>query len=283
MQHSQSSMYGYRGVKLFTQNWLPDEPPCAGLVIVHGFGEHSDRYMNVVNALVPRGYAIYSFDLRGHGRSEGRRGHVNRWREYEEDVHVMIQQMHEQTPGLPLFLLGHSLGGLIVLTYGLRYPQETKGIISSSPALAPPGIAPVLISVSKLLSRVWPTFSMATGLDASGVSRIPEVVTAYRDDPQVHDIGSARLGTEMARAQHEVLAHAAEWQGPLLLIQGSADRIIPPGVGKAFFEQVTVADKEMHIYADAYHEPHNDLCAAQEMTDLTAWLSRHLEPPADPG
>jgi alpha-beta hydrolase superfamily lysophospholipase len=177
---------------------------------------------------------------------------------------------------MPLFLLGHSLGGLIVLTYGLRYPKEVQGIISSSPALAKPGIAPVLITVSKLLSRIWPTFSLATGLDASGVSRIPEVVSVYRHDPLVHDIGTARLGTEMARAQQQVLAHAAEWQLPLLVIQGSADRIIPPSMGKTFFEHVAGADKELLIYTGAYHEPHNDLCAAQEMTDVAAWLDRHL-------
>jgi alpha-beta hydrolase superfamily lysophospholipase len=271
-------MYGYGGVKLFTQNWLPDSPPCAGLVIVHGFGEHSGRYMSVVNGLVPRGYAVYTCDLRGHGRSEGRRGHVNQWREYEQDVHLLIQQAREQLPSRPLFLFGHSLGGLIVLTYGLHHPQDVQGVISSSPALAPPGIAPVLISISRLLSRVWPTFSMNTGLDASGVSRIPEVVAAYRADPLVHDVGTARLGTEMALAQQEVLTHAADWQPPLLLIQGSADRIIPPGAGKTFFEHVAYADKAMIVYPDAYHEPHNDLCAAQEMADVAAWLDRHVFP-----
>jgi alpha-beta hydrolase superfamily lysophospholipase len=276
MQHTQGSYYGYGGIKLFRKDWLPDTAPRAELLIVHGFGEHCGRYMNVVNALVPQEYAIHSFDLRGHGQSEGRRGHVNHWSEYEEDVRVLVQQVHEQTPDLPLFLLGHSLGGLIVLTYGLRYPNDVKGIISSSPALAPPAIAPVLLSISRLLSHIWPTFSMATGLAASGISRIPEVVTAYRNDPQVHDIGSARLGAEMARAQHQVLTHAADWQLPLLEIQGSADRIIPPGAGKTFYEKVAGTDKEIRIYTDAYHEPHNDLCAAQEMTDIAAWLNRHL-------
>ena len=276
MQHSQSSMYGYGGVKLFTQSWLPDSAPRAGLVIVHGFGEHSDRYMNVVNDLVPRGYAIYSFDLRGHGRSEGQRGHVNRWVEYEEDVRSFLQQVQQQAPELPIFLMGHSLGGLIVLSYGLRCPQDMRGVISSSPALARPGISPVLLSLSTLMSRIWPTFSMSTGLDARGISRIPEAVNAYRNDPLVHDVGTARLGMEMSVTREKVLAHAAEWQPALLLIQGSADRIVPPDVGKVFFARAGNLDKEILVYTDAYHEPHNDLCAAQEMADLISWLERHI-------
>jgi alpha-beta hydrolase superfamily lysophospholipase len=269
-------MEGFGGVRLFTQCWQPDETPRAKLVIVHGFGEHSGRYMSVVNALVPQGFAVDTFDLRGHGRSEGRRGHVSQWQEYVEDTHTLVMQVRAQATDVPLFLMGHSLGGLIVLTYGLRYPLDTKGIISSSPALAPPGIAPVLITISQILSRVWPTFSMGTGLDARGISRIPEVVSTYRNDPQVHDVGTARLGTEMARAQQEVLARAAEWRVPLLMIQGGADRIIPPEIGKTFFDHVACADKQLLRYADAYHEPHNDLCAQQEMQDLSGWLARHL-------
>ncbi len=279
MQHVEGTIRGYGGTELFTQSWLPDGAAGqarAALALAHGYGEHSGRYMNVVQALVPHGYALHGLDLRGHGRSQGRRGHVDRWGDYEEDVRLFLEFIRSQAPDVPLFMLGHSNGGLLALTCGLRYPQTICGVIASAPSLAPPNIAPVLLALGAALSHVWPTFSMASGLDARRLSRIPEVVNAYRNDPLVQDIGSARLSTEMAAAREWVMAHASEWRLPLLLVVGCHDRLIPPQGARQFYERVQVDDKEMRAYPDAYHEVHNDLCAAQEMADLERWLDGHL-------
>ena len=280
MQHNEGTFQGYGGIRLYTQSWLPDTAPRALVAILHGYAEHSDRYMNMVNALVPHGYGLFAFDLRGHGRSEGRRGHVDHWSDYEADVSLFLDHIRAHMPDWPTFLLGHSNGGLIALSYGLRAPHDhasgLRGVIASAPSLAPPNISPILLTTGAVLSRVWPTFSMASGLNAAYLSRIPEVANAYRADPLVHDIGSARLSTEMTHAREWVLAHTDQWHLPLLLILGAADQVIPPQMTRQFYQRMNYTDKEIHIYPDSYHEVHNDLSAAQEMADLEHWMDRHL-------
>ncbi|MGQ9709616.1 MAG: lysophospholipase [Anaerolineae bacterium] len=276
MEHSEGTFSGYGGLPLYYQCWRPEGGPRAVLVIVHGFGEHSGRYMNVVNHLVPKGYAVYALDHRGHGCSPGPRGHINSWEEFREDVRAFIRKVAETEPGLPVFLMGHSMGGLIVLEYALHYPEGLKGVIASGPALAQVGISPALMVIARALSRIWPRFAMNTGLDATSISRDPEVVSAYQADPLVHSVGTARLGTEMTRAMLWTHEHAREWQLPLLILHGGADRLVPPEGSRRFFENVPIADKERIEYEGGYHEPHNDIHRAQVLTDLERWLERHL-------
>lgn len=274
--HSVGSFRGAGGLHLHYQHWRSDTtPPAAILALVHGFGEHSGRYGNVVEHLTERGYAVYGFDNRGHGRSPGQRGHINAWAEFREDVGAFLSLIGEREPGLPLFLMGHSLGGLIVLDYALHHPEGLAGVIASGPVLGPPDISPALLMLSRLLSRLWPRFSLSAGLDAGSLSRDPSVVQAYRDDPLTHDRASARLGTEMAAAVRWTQAHAADLRLPLLIVHGGADRLVPPEYSRLFFENVTFADKERHEYEGVYHEPHNDIEARRVLDDISAWLDRH--------
>jgi alpha-beta hydrolase superfamily lysophospholipase len=266
---------GYGGLPLYAQAWLPEGQPAATLAIVHGFGEHSGRYMNVVNALTPRGYAIFGFDWRGHGRSTGQRGHVQHWDEVRGDVGALVRWAAQQQPGQPHFLYGHSLGALAALEYVLHEPGDLKGVIASGAALGQVGISPLLQTLSRIMSRVWPRLSINTGLDASTISRDPQAVQAYRSDPLVHSLGTARLGTEVARAQVWTQTHAADLRVPLLMIHGDADRLIPPDSARTFFAHVTLADKERREYAGAYHEVHNDICADEMLRDVLQWLERH--------
>ncbi len=277
MQHFEGNFSGATNTQLFYQRWRPDGAPHATLAIVHGFGEHSARYMNVVNALVPRGYAVSGFDLRGHGRSPGQRGYINAWAEYREDTAAFLKLVTEQEPSRPLFLMGHSMGGLIALEYGLHRPEGLRGVIASAPLLAQPGISPVLLTLSRILSRVYPTFSLNTGLDATAISRDPNVVKAYTEDSLVHSLGTPRLGTEITAAQNWVLAHAAELRVPLLVFFGTADRLAPPEGTRRFYDRVTVADKQKIEYEGAFHETHNDIIADQVMANLTRWLDAHLK------
>ncbi len=276
MEHREGSFRGAGGLELYDQCWRPEGEPRAVLAVVHGFGEHSGRYMNVVDRLVPRGYAVWSFDHRGHGRSPGQRGYINEWSEFREDVRAFLRTVADQERGRPLFLMGHSLGGLIVLEYALHYPEGLKGVIASAPALGQVGISPFLLTMSRVLSRLLPRFSLDTGLDASAISRDPEVVRAYKEDPLVHSKGTPRLGTEMGKAIEWVQSHAGEFRLPLLVLQGEADRLVPPEASRAFFEKVTFPDKEWHGYAGGYHEPHNDITRDQALSDLESWLERHL-------
>lgn len=276
MKHTEGKFAGAGGLELFYQAWQPDTPPRAVIAIVHGLGEHSGRYLNMVNRLAPHGYSLYGFDLRGHGRSPGQRGYINSWEEYREDVRAFLRFVNKQEPDRPLFLLGHSLGGLIALEYVLHFPEGLKGMIASSPALAPANLPPILFTLSRILSRIWPTFSINTGLDASTISRDPVVVKAYVDDPLVHGLGTPRLATEAAAAMEWTQAHAADLRLPLLLLYGSADKLVPPEGSRVFFEKVTFADRKRIEYPGGYHESFNDVHREQVLEEVEQWLAQHL-------
>jgi alpha-beta hydrolase superfamily lysophospholipase len=276
MEHSTGTLKGHAGLDLFYQAWRPGAAPKAVLAIVHGHGEHGGRYMNVVNGLVPRGYAVYALDLRGHGRSGGKRGHIEAWEQWREDLGAFLNGVREREPGRPLFVMGHSLGSLVVLDHVLHQPDSLCGVIVSGTLLSQPGVSPLLFTLSRVMSKVWPSFSVQSGLDAAALSRDPAVVQAYRDDPLVHSMGSARLGTELTATRQWVMARAGEWRVPLLMLHGDSDALVPIEPGRVFFERITCPDKERREYASGFHEPHNDVCYEQVVADIAGWLDRHL-------
>lgn len=279
MEHSEGTFSGCGGLELYYQRWRPEGEPKAALPIVHGFGEHSGRYSNVVDWFVPKGYAVYAFDLRGHGRSPGQRGYINRWAEFREDFKAFVGLVREQEPGQTLFPLRHSFGGPIVLEYVLRYPEGLAGVIASAPDLGEVGISPFLITLSRILSRIWPRFTMDTKLDAAALSRDPEVVKAYREDPLVHSMGTARLGTERTAAIEWTQAHAAEMEVPCLIVHGGADRLVSPEGSRVFYENMTLADKERQVYEGYYHEVFNDVGKERVLAAVEAWIEHHLPCP----
>ncbi len=275
MKHSESTFEGYENLPLYYQSWLPEGEAKAVLVIVHGFGEHSGRYMNVVNKLLPQGFAVYGFDHRGHGKSPGQRGHIMHWEEFPEDVRCFLEVVQEDQKGKPLFLYGHSLGGLIVLNYVITNPQGLKGVIASGPLLSQPGISPVLLLLSKVMSKIWPGFSIDTKLDVNTISRDPEVIKAYEQDPLVHSMASARFGTEMSAATEWTQAHADKIALPLLIVHGAADVLVDPQGSADFFEKVTFNDKERIVYPEGRHESHNDIDREKVLQDIFSWLGKH--------
>jgi alpha-beta hydrolase superfamily lysophospholipase len=276
MNHSESTFEGHGKLQLFFQKWQPATEKRAVFAIVHGFGEHSGRYMNVVNHLVPLGFTVYGFDHRGHGRSPGKRGHIMGWNEFREDVKQFIDMILQEGGDKPLFLYGHSMGGLIVLDYVLHYPEALNGVIASGPVLAQPGVSPLLLTLSRILSKIWPSFSIDTQLDTGAISRDSEVIKAYGADPLVHGMASARFGTELTATIKWTHDHAFELKIPLLLLHGEADKLAPPSGSRKFFENVNLNDKEYLIYPGGYHEPHNDTENQNVLNDLKRWLQKHL-------
>ncbi len=277
MQHQEGTFNGYGNLELFYQSWLPDSPLKAVIVLVHGLGEHSGRYPHVVNHLVPQGFGIYALDHRGHGRSaEKLCAHVMDWAEYRGDLEKFIQFVRGQQPDAPLFLMGHSMGGLIVLNYTLHHPEGLPGVIASAPAVGAVDANPLLLFVGRILSRIKPDFCLDSQLDVNGLSRIPEVVQAYQDDPLVTGKVSARWSTEFMAAIDWTRQHAAELQPPLLIIHGGDDTLVPPEGSRIFFDLVAHGDKERIVYPGGYHENHNDLHHEQVTADLERWLTAHL-------
>lgn len=278
MQHSEGTLQGADGLELYLQSWRPDETPVAALALVHGLGEHSGRYQNLVDYFVTRGYAIHSFDLRGHGRSPGPRGYFGSWDDVRGDVGSLLRHVVRTEGDRPLFLVGHSLGGLIVLEFVLHDGGPAvalDGVVVSAPGLSTEGFSPLLLTIARILSRIRPAMVFKTGLDATGLSRDPAVVTAYQQDPLVHDIGTPRLTTESMAAIKRTLASVDEWRLPLLMIYGTADRIVPPAPSRRFFEQAPIEDKQLIEYEGGYHESHNDIEAGRVLGDVEGWLARH--------
>lgn len=231
----------------------------------------------IVNHLTLHGYVVYGFDQRGHGRSSGQRGHINAWEEYRGDVKSFLNLIREQELNLPVFLLGHSMGALVVLDYLLRQPAGLRGAIISGAPIEPTGVTkPYLVALARILSWIWPHFSLPLGLDISALSRDPAVVKAYEADPLVHGVTTVRWGTEILATIEWVKANAAEVKIPILLIHGGADRLNSPHGSLSFFEKVAFPDKQLKVYPESFHESHNDLNHQQVINDIEQWLERHL-------
>jgi alpha-beta hydrolase superfamily lysophospholipase len=273
MQHTESSFTGHDGLDLYYQSWQPDAPPKAALIIVHGLGEHSGRYLNLVNPLAADGYAVYAFDNRGHGRSPGPRGHADEFAEFRRDVVLFQKLVEEQEGERPLFMMGHSLGGLIVLDYLLHENPALNGVVISAPGLDTGAISPLLMAAAKLLSRLAPTLSMNSGLDAAAISRDPAVVAAYQTDPLVHGKGTPRLATESTAAIAYCMENAGMLQLPILMIHGTGDRLTSPRKSREFFDKISSPDKTYIPYEGGYHESLNDIHHEQVAADIQEWLN----------
>ncbi|MBW4614079.1 MAG: lysophospholipase [Desmonostoc vinosum HA7617-LM4] len=285
IHHNEGTFEGFGKLNLYYQSWCPEDKIRAILVIVHGLGGHSDRYGNIIQHLIPQKYAVYGLELRGHGRSPGQRGYINTWTEYREDLRAFLQLIQTQQPGCPIFLLGHSLGAVIVLDYGLRYVQQTprlQGVITLAPTLGEVGVPPIRILIGKLLSRVWPRFSLNTGIDLTNASRDEKVLAAYTQDTLRHTRATARLATEFFATVAWINTHVTDWQLPLLILHGGADRVALPEGSDIFYQQLTYPDKLRIDYPEAYHEIQSDLNYQQVLADLEDWLEKHLSPQTIP-
>ncbi len=277
MKQDEGVFQGAGGIELYFRCRRPDGETRGVLAIVHGHGEHSGRYANVVDALVPRGYAVYGFDHRGHGRSPGRRGHIDSWAQYRGDVEAFLRLIESREPHRPVFLMGHSMGALVALDYLIHDSKGIRGAIISGAPIEPAGIAkPALVLMSRLLSRVCPRFPLRLALDTSALSRDEAVVRAYVDDPLVHGRFTARWGTESLAAVARIKARAAEVDVPVLFVHGEADRLnLLIGI-RDFFPKVASTDKTLRIYPEMFHEPHNDFGYDRYLSDLERWLTEHL-------
>jgi len=280
--HQEGTFQGVGDLTLFYQTWQPQSPAKANLIIVHGLGSHSNTFHSVVTHLVERGYAVYSFDLRGHGRSEGKRGHINRWSEFRGDLREFLQLVMADSPDRPCFLYGHSLGATIALDYAIRSPQTLSGVILSALPIGKVGLSSFKFWIGRILSSIWPSFALNTGIDLSAGSRDPAVVTAHAQDPWRHNRGRARMSTEFFDTLAWLQANVSELRVPVLMLHGSADRTIPLDPSRAYYQQITGQDKQYLEYPGAYHDLHQDLNYLQVLVDVEHWLEQHINSSALP-
>ena len=263
--------------RLYTQSWLPDEPARAAILLVHGLGEHSGRYEYLAAHCTARGFAVYTADHYGHGRSEGLPGHVERFSVYLDGLRALRDDVRSREPDIPLFLLGHSMGGLIAAAFLGEDQASFRGCVLSGPALRSDAEPPALVlAIVRLVSWLAPTVPLI-GLDPSGVSRDPAVVSAYVSDPLVHHgKATARLITELSSAMRATLAAAPAIELPLLVMHGDADQLTSPAGSQALYDAAGSADKTLKLYPGLYHEIFNEPERDDVLGDMSAWLEAHL-------
>ncbi|MGB7574585.1 MAG: lysophospholipase [Thermodesulfobacteriota bacterium] len=277
MRHQEGTFKGIRNASIYYQCWLPEGESTAVLLIVHGLAEHSGRYMNVVNHFVPLGYAVYGVDHVGHGKSSGTRVYVERFEDYTDTLKIYFDMVRHWQPEKPVFLVGHSMGGLIGAVYLLDYQAELTGAVLSGPAVkVHDTVSSAFIFVGKLISVLMPKLGLI-GLEAEGVSRDPAVVQAYVNDPLVcRGKVTARLSAELVKAIRRLAAEATKITLPILILQGSADRLVDPKGAQMLYDAVNSVDKTIKIYDGLYHEVYNEPEHGQVLGDVKAWLETHL-------
>ena len=275
MKYQEGFFKGVRDIRVYFQNWLPEVEPKAVILIVHGLAEHSGLYMNIVRHFVPLGYAVHGFDLPGHGKSDGTRVYVERFEDYTDTLKIYFDRIR---PGKPAFLVGHSMGGLIGAIYLLDHQTELTGAVLSGPAVkVPDKITPTILLAGKMLSALMPRFGLLE-LEAEGVCRNPAVVQAYISDPLVHrGKTTARLAAEMLKAMQVISAQAGKITLPIMIVQGSADRLVDPAGARMLYDTVSSADKEIRIYEGFYHEVFNEPEHERVLGDVERWIEANLD------
>ncbi len=248
------------GTQLVWRAALPAGAARAAIILVHGFGEHSGRYAALPAHFVPRGYAVWAYDLRGHGRSGGQRGHIMAWAEFHDDLRRFVALVRAAEPRLPLFLYGHSMGGLLALEYGSQHPDDLAGIVVSAPGLRW-DLPPIVVWLVRALSRHWPTFSGGSTRDHA--------------DPLTHTRASVRLISEERAAMARMMV-APTISVPLLIAHDTADPQVPVEASRAFYACITSGDKTLQEEAGHSHFPHSAPGADAFLEKIVDWLDRHL-------
>ncbi len=258
------------GLLLNFYHW-PNEQAKAALVISHGWSEHAGRYQALADWLVAQGYSVYALDHRGHGQSEGKRGHVRRWSDYVRDLEHLRKTVREECQ----YLLGHSMGGMISLHHLLEYPERFKGIVLSGPA------ADVSIAVpwftrafGNTMSWFLPRLSLKHEVDAGVVCSDPEVVAAYAADPFNHGKVTARWFTEYLSAVKRLKENACQITTPLAIWHGAGDELVEPWVSEHLFERLSLSDKQRIIVPNTLHEILLEPSWQETAKEMKNWLER---------
>ncbi|MGA7193934.1 MAG: lysophospholipase [Anaerolineales bacterium] len=278
MQHFESNWQNKDGLNFYIQGWEPEQKPKAIVALIHGLGEHTGRYAHVGEAFNKAGYALIGFDLRGHGKSGGARGHFPSIDTVMQDMDEFFGFLQERYPkDATFFLYGHSLGGLLTLTFVLKNHPDVKGVIVTAPALRSAlQEQKAKLIMAKLLGTLAPRITMASGLDPKTLSHDPKIVEAYVNDPLVHDKTSMGFGKSALSAIDFVFANASSFSAPLLVMYGSDDQLTYASGGQDFVKMVH-GDVTFKLWNGMYHEIHNEPDQADVLNYIIQWMDNHLK------
>lgn len=275
MKHIEDTFPGHGSLPLYYQGWLPDSEPKAVLLIVHGLAEHSGRYMNAVNYFVPRGYAVYAFDHEGHGKSPGLRCHNQRFSDFMNNLDIFLALVKSKHPSHKIFIIGHSMGGTISASFAVTNQQQFDGLILSAATLKVGADIPLpLFLLAKVLSKIAPETGLYT-IDAAALSRDKSVMERYLQDPLVYT-GKirARPGVEFLKTVKALQKRFPEIELPVLILQGTGDKLSDPEGSFLLFRNVGSQDRTMKVYEDFYHELFNETERERVFSDIEQWLEK---------
>ena len=262
MNYKSTAYASFDGIKLSGYLWEPKEAPKALINLVHGFGEYSERYDHWAIRFMEKGYAVHAIDYRGHGKSDGRRGHIKEFEDYLKDMDVLIKKSEKLYPNIPKFIYGHSLGGNIVTNYVLKRQPNFLGAIFSSPwyklSFDPSSL---MLLMARIMNKVYPKFTQNSKLEVKALSHDKEVVDKYIKDPLVHEKISARMYFEIYKAGNWVLENTDKLNVPALIQHGNDDNLTSYKASKEFFEKAKEQGKNINYkeWDGMYHELHNEL------------------------
>ncbi len=272
-QHTEGTFTSFDGLEIYHQAWLPDGDPAAVVMLVHGLGEHSGRYAHVARSLNDAGFAVHALDHRGHGRSEGKRVFVKSYDEFMADLMQFRASLERQHQGVPLVVLGHSMGGNLAVGHVLDHQPGVAGLALSGAALqVGSDLTPTKLKMFRLIAKIAPAFR-PEGLNADAISRDPAVVAAYRDDPLVFTGKiSAGLGAALIDAMERFPDRYPELALPVLVMHGTEDQLASVDGSRALAAAAVNADVTAHYYEGLYHEIFNEPEHDQVLADLVSWI-----------
>lgn len=275
IEHEEGFWRSWDDIDLFWQAWSKSEPT-ACIALMHGYGEHSSRYHHVAAALARAGFGVMAIDARGHGKSGGVRGHVEHFAHFVRDLDQLITQTQKRFDK-PLFVLGHSNGGLITLRHALTHRDDIVGYVVTSPFCGFKVHVPLAkAAAGDLMSKIWPTFSVSTGIDAGILCHRKEVVDLYRKDPLNLQKATARWFTETKDAQADLLTNANKITQPFLFLVAGADQLVDAHSSEQVYHAMDSMDREFEILPDLFHEILNEDSWTDHVTHIAHWMQKRI-------
>jgi len=276
--HGKEFLKTQDGLTLLEQWWLPESGTKAAIIIVHGYAEHSSRYTQVAGALTQNGYAVYSFDLRGHGRSEGERVFKGIFDKHFLDIEDVLADVRKKEGDRKIFLLGHSLGGTIAALFAINKRPDVAGLILSAPYLKfPANVWPLRFKFVRFISSILPGFPVTEKVNGRFISDDPQLIDNYEADHLIyHRPIQAQEALEIMRAVQTLQARMKELTLPFFILQGTLDKLVNLDGSRELYSQAASQDKTLKIYPGLYHELLNDPRNDMLIADLVKWLDTHI-------
>jgi alpha-beta hydrolase superfamily lysophospholipase len=272
---SEEKFQGTGGLNIFMRSWRPEGAARGAVVIVHGFNSHSGQYLWVGEQFAAAGLAVYALDLRGRGRSDGERFYVDKIEDYVDDVATLVRRAKSENPGSPVFVLGHSAGGVVSCVYTLDHQSEVDGLICESFAYELP-VPDLALSFLKGLSYITP-HTHVFGLKNEDFSRDPAVVESMNSDPLIKgESQPAQTAAVMINADKRLKEGFQSITLPVLILHGTVDKATKPSGSQHFYEQAGSTDKTLKLYEGHYHDLLNDLDKEVVMADIQSWIGERI-------